>query len=375
MQRTLVREIRSHIGAGIKVQGFVRTVRDQKTIQFVIVYDHTGAVQCTLARNEVNAPLNDLISTISDESAVEVFGVAVENVKVGLGGVEIQIGELRIVSLAEPKLPIDLTGKTETSPEKRLDWRYLDLRRPENQLIFRVQTTAEAAMREFWTRNHFVEIHSPKLMGSPSESGAELFEVEYFGQKAYLAQSPQFYKQMAMAAGFDRVFEIAPVFRANPSFTSRHDTEFTSVDMEMSWVESHYDVMAFEERWLQFTLQAVADKHAKEIADTFGAEVRVPSVPFPKVTMEEAHAILRAQGITPPPEGDLDPQGERAVNEHTRQQYDHEFVFVTDYPSSLRAFYSMRYADHPRKSKTFDLLWKGLEHWSQVKVTVKLSSL
>ena len=242
-----------------------------------------------------------------------------------------------------------------------MDWRYLDLRRPENLLIFGVQTTAEAAMREFWTRNQFVEIHSPKLMGSPSESGAELFALEYFGQKAYLAQSPQFYKQMAMAAGFDRVFEIAPVFRANPSFTSRHDTEFTSVDMEMAWVSSHDDVMAFEERWLQFVLEAVRAEHGQAIRNTYGVDVRVPGIPFPKVTMDEAHAILRAQGYTPPPEGDLDPQGERMLSEHTRQQFDHEFVFVTDYPSSVRAFYSMRHADNLRKSKTFDLLWKGLE--------------
>jgi len=297
------------------------------------------------------------VSALTAESALSVIGTVVADERVKLGGLELQPQELHVESLAEPELPI----APDSALDKRMDWRYLDLRRPDRRLIFEVQTTVEHAMREVWRSEQFIELHTPKFMGSASESGAELFKVEYFDGVAYLAQSPQFYKQMAMAAGFGRVFEVGPVFRANPSFTSRHDTEFTSVDMELAWISSHYDVMAFEERWLQFVLQSVEDKHAKEIAETFGAHVHVPTIPFPKVTMDEAHAILRAHGIAPPPEGDLDPQGERVIAEHTRQQYDHEFVFVTDYPSSVRAFYSMRYADDPRKSKTFDLLWKGLE--------------
>ncbi len=363
MPRTFIRDIRAHLGQAIKVQGFVRTIRDQKNVQFVIVYDHTGVVQATLARAEANARLNALISNLTAESAVEVIGLAVENPKVSLGSVEIQLTDLRIASLADPQLPIDLSGRTETSSERRLDWRFLDLRRPENQLMFIVQTTAEMAMREFWIKEGFIEIHSPKLMGSGSESGAELFSLEYFGQMAYLAQSPQFYKQMAMAAGFDRVFEIGDVFRAEPSFTSRHATEFTSVDMEMSWIESHDDVIAFEERWLQAVLQVVKDEHGKAIADTFGVEVAVPTTPFPKVTMDEAHAILKEQGYTLPAEtkGDLDPQGERLVNEYTRQKFSHEFVFVTDYPTAVRAFYSMWHENDPTKTKSFDLLWKGIE--------------
>src|SRR6202011_5801289 len=154
------------------------------------------------------------------------------------------------------------------------------LRRRDRRLIFEVQTTVEQAMREFWRDDGFIEIHTPKLMGSASESGAELFKVEYFDRTAYLAQSPQFYKQMAMAAGFGRVFEVGPVFRANPSFTSRHDTEFTSVDVEISWVDSHEDVMAFEEAWLAHVLAVVKQEHAEEIEATFGSVLVVPSTPF-----------------------------------------------------------------------------------------------
>ena len=218
-------------------------------------------------------------------------------------------------------------------------------------------------MREFWRREGFFELHTPKLMGSASESGAELFKVDYFERTAYLAQSPQFYKQMAMAAGFGKVFEIGPVFRANPSFTSRHDTEFTSVDVEIAWIDSHEDVMAFEEAWLAHVLQVVADEHGEAIRETFGVEVVVPSLPFPRLSMEEAKALLREHGHehVPGPDDDLDPPSERALCAIVKEHHGHEFVFVTDYPTAVRPFYHMRYPDRPELTKSFDLLWRGIE--------------
>jgi aspartyl/asparaginyl-tRNA synthetase len=238
------------------------------------------------------------------------------------------------------------------------------LRQPENQLIFRIQTTIEMAMREFWISNGFVEIHTPKLMGSPSEGGAELFTLDYFGETASLAQSPQFYKQMAMAAGMERVFEIGPAFRADPSFTPRHSTEFTSVDMEMSWIDSHYDIMEFEEAWLCHVLKTVSERHGREIAETFSVEVIIPSLPFPKVTMDEAQKILRDKGYLPSADtkkGDIDPQGERLLGEYAKEKFGHEFIFVTDYPIEVRPFYHMRKEDEPTETKSFDLLWKWME--------------
>lgn len=364
MNRTLIRDIKKFIGKDVKIQGWIKTIRDQKTVQFLVVRDHTGLVQVVVEKPEQNRSLNNVISTLPVESAVTIIGHVIENPRVRLRGIEVQLNELRVASApTEPLLPIDISGKTETNLSKRLDWRFLDLRRPENLLIFKVQTTAEMAMREYWISEGFIEIHSPKLMGSASESGSELFQLDYFGDPAYLAQSPQFYKQMAMAAGFERVFEIGPVFRANPSFTSRHDTEFTSVDMEMSWIQSHKDIMSFEERWLQYVLGTVREKHGEEILEAFGVEVKVPTIPFPRVTMKEAIALLTRQGYTPPPdkEGDLDPQGERLLAEYVAKEFGHEFVFVTDYPVSVRPFYHMRYETDLSTTKSFDLLWKGLE--------------
>src|SRR5438128_2265401 len=361
MDRTLIKDLREHIGQEVKIQGWVRTIRHQKRVQFLIVRDHTGLGEGAAERPESLAAVNEMISARTRESAVTVIGKVVENPVVKTGGVEVLVRQLVVEGAADGQLPLDVSGAQESNPEVRLNWRFLDLRRPENLLIFQVQTAVEHAMREYWLREGFLEIHSPKLMGSASESGAELFELKYFDRPAYLAQSPQFYKQMAMAAGFDRVFEIGPAFRADPSFTPRHATEFTSVDMEMSWIESHEDVMAFEERWLQYALTRVKEQLGPRIRETFDVDVVVPDVPFPRIPMQDVLRILTARGHIPERKGDLDPAGERLLGEHVAGELGHQFVFVTDYPAEVRAFYHMRYPDAPAITKGFDLLWKGVE--------------
>lgn len=358
MQRTLINQLGSKSNETVRICGWVATLRDQKKMQFLIVRDHTGSAQ-VVHEKSANAELATTISSLTLESAVEITGKVILNPVVKLGGLEVVAETLQVVSKADALLPLGENSGIET----RLDWRFLDLRSPQNLLIFKIQTAAEHAMRSFWTTEGFIEIHSPKFMGSASESGAELFEVKYFDRKAYLAQSPQFYKQMAMAAGFDRVFEIGPVFRANPSFTSRHDTEFTSVDVEISWIDSHEDVMQLEERWLRHVLQAVKAEYGEEIKATFGTEIVVPEIPFPRVTMAEAYEILEQMGhhVERGEKGDLDPEGERLLCRYFKEKTGHEFVFVTEYPSVVRPFYHMRPAGKPHLTKSFDLLWKGLE--------------
>jgi nondiscriminating aspartyl-tRNA synthetase len=358
MTRTLIADLGEKVGEQVTIRGWAQAVRDQKRMQFVIVRDETGLAQVVLPKEEPPSELNERLSALAVESAVTITGTVVADERVKLGGLELRLQALQVDSPAEPELPI----AADSALDKRIDWRYLDLRRPDRRLIFEVQSTAEHAMREFWHREKFIELHTPKFMGSASESGAELFKVEYFERQAYLAQSPQFYKQMAMAAGFGRVFEVGPVFRANPSFTSRHDTEFTSVDVEIAWIDSHEDVMAFEEAWLAHVLAAVKDTHGETIEATFDTEVVVPSVPFPRVTLEDAKAILReARHDAPGAEHDLDPPSERALSALINEQHGHEFTFVTDYPTTVRPFYHMRHEDQPTLTKSFDLLWKGIE--------------
>ncbi len=358
MERTLIDQLPGKAGERVKVRGWVNALRDQKRVQFLILRDETGLAQAVLAKDEQPSELNEAISALTNESAVTLTGTVAPDERVKLGGLELKIESLQVDSLAEPELPI----AEDSALDKRIDWRYLDLRRPDRRLIFEVQTAIERAMREFWRDEGFIELHSPKLMGSASESGAELFHVDYFEGDAYLAQSPQFYKQMAMSAGFGKIFEVGPVFRANPSFTSRHDTEFTSVDMELSWIDSHEDVMAVEERWLAHVLGSVADSHGALIRETFGAELSGPTLPFPRITLAEAKQMLVEAGHdVPGPGHDLDPPSERALSALIEERHGHEFCFVTDYPAAVRAFYHMRHDDDPTLTKSFDLLWRGIE--------------
>ena len=358
MTRTLISDLPGQIDRRVTIRGWVQAIRDQKSVQFVIVRDETGLAQVVLPKGEPPSELNERVSALTAESAVTIGGMVTADERVKLGGLELKLEELAVDSLAEPEVPI----APDSALDKRIDWRYLDLRRPDRRLIFEVQTTAEHAMRDYWRKEGFIELHSPKLMGSASESGAELFKVDYFDRIAYLAQSPQFYKQMAMAAGFGKVFEVGPVFRANPSFTSRHDTEFTSVDVEIAWVDSHEDVMAFEERWLAHVLAAVKETHGEQVEATFETELIVPTVPFPRVTLEHAKELLREHGHEAPGAGhDLDPPSERALSAIVKELHGHELTFVTDYPTTVRPFYHMRHPEDQTLTKSFDLLWRGIE--------------
>ncbi|HZS59695.1 MAG TPA: aspartate--tRNA(Asn) ligase [Gemmatimonadaceae bacterium] len=323
-----------------KISGFVSTKRVLKSMIFLIVEHRAGATQVTIDRGSALAAVAE---EITPGSAIIVTGGLEPNPAVKLGGVEMRPTAIDVVGPSAPELPID----DHTAAERQLDWRFLALRRPRNRAVFEVQTTVERAMREYWAEHGFIELHSPKLMHSASESGSETFSMNYFDLgRAYLAQSPQFYKQMAMAAGFERVFEIGPVFRAEPSMTPRHATEFTSVDIEMSWIASHVDIMSFEEQWLRHVIIRVNQSH--------GLDIDVPAIPFPRLTMAEAHERLREMGHTiaaTTKPGDIDPEGERLL-------CGDGFLFLTDYPASLRPFYHMR---NGALTNSFDLLWKGVE--------------
>jgi len=362
MERTFIKNLPEHIEEEVTIQGWLHTLRDQKNMQFLILRDRTGMVQVAHYKKG-NLEMAERISTLGTESALTITGKVVENEIVKLGGLEVQLQSLIVEGAAEIPLPFEPFGEYLPDQDYRLDWRYLDLRRDINRLIFEVQTTAEQAMREFWLDHDFIEMHSPKIMGAPSESGAELFTIPYFETTAYLAQSPQFYKQMAMAAGYERVFEIGPVFRADPSFTSRHMTEFTGVDMEMSWIDSHEDVMAFMERWLAYTYRSVIETHGEVIENAFEVQLEVPQVPFPRITMAEAHDLLNKIGYNLPPEKkyDLDPGAERTLGEYFKESQGHDYVFVTEWPFEARPFYHMLKPDDPATTRSFDLLGKGLE--------------
>ena len=369
MERVYAQEVGQHIDEVVKVQGFVENIRNSKAMAFIVLKDITGKIQITLEK-EPNPQLAEIVDTITQDSVITVSGKAVKNEYVKMGGIEILPDDIIVESVAAAlpivRKEIPATKKKQaverSSIDQRIDYRWIDLRTDENQLMFKVQTVLVNALRQYLLKKNFIEIHTPKLIGAASESGADVFEVKYFDRKAYLAQSPQFYKQMAMAAGFERIFECGPVFRAEKSFTSKHTTEFTGFDLEFSYITSFRDVMKMEEELLKAALTEVKAAYGDQIQELFGKEVIVPETPFPVVKLRDLYDALEKEFGYSVPEsekGDLTTEAEKLSYEWVKKHYNHEFLFVTDYDAEKRAFYHMR--DENGVPQGYDLIWRGVE--------------
>lgn len=369
MERLYIGKVKNYLDTEVKLQGFVDTFRDSKAMTFIVLKDITGKVQITIEKADHPELLN-LLQQITPDSVLTVKGVPKASEYVKLNGVEVIPTSIVLESVAAP-LPIHRDAIPATRKKAaversaidlRLDYRWIDLRTERNQLIFKAQTEFVRAMREFLLEQNFLEIHTPKLIATASESGADVFEVKYFDRKAYLAQSPQFYKQMAMSAGFERIFEVGPVFRAEKSFTSKHTTEFTGFDLEFSYITSFHDVMKMEENLLADALDHVKEKYGDQIKETFGLEVVVPTKPFPVITLAELYANLEIEfgyKVEESEKGDLTTEAEKLSYEWVKKHYNHEFLFITNYSAEKRAFYHMR--DENGVPQGYDLVWRGVE--------------
>lgn len=361
MERTYAANVRA--ADEIRVCGFVDTIRNKSKMAFIVLKDITGKVQITVEKNE-NEALDAAVDSLTPDSVITVIGKAVESPYVKLGGVEIYPKEIIVESIAAP-LPIDREarkGHERSSIDQRIDYRWVDLRTEKNQLLFKVQTVLVGAMRDYLRERGFLEIHTPKLIGAASESGSDVFEVKYFDRNAYLAQSPQFYKQMAMASGLERIFEVGPVFRAEKSFTSKHTTEFSGFDLEFSFIESYQDVMALEAELLTYALGKVKEAYGEQIEQLFGIPLEVPTLPFPQMKLADLYAELESEfGYKVPEEekGDLTTEAEHLAYDLAKKKFGHEFLFVTDYSAEKRAFYHMR--DENGVPQGYDLIWRGVE--------------
>ncbi|MBE5770795.1 MAG: aspartate--tRNA(Asn) ligase [Clostridiales bacterium] len=354
MERNLIANV--VVGENNKIQGFVENLRNKRTMAFLVIRDHSGRLQVTIEK-EKNPELAAIVDQLTVESVVTCIGPVVENSYVKLGGKEMLPEQMEILSIAEP-LPIS----KDAAIDSRLDYRWVDLRSDRNTLIFKAQTELVASMRAFLLEKGFMEIHTPKLIGAASESGSDVFELKYFDRKAYLSQSPQFYKQMAMAAGFDRIFEVGPVFRAEKSFTNKHATEFTGFDLEMSYITSFKDVMAFEAELLQAALKAVQEKYGDQIKEIFGLDTIVPTLPFPEMKLADVYKELEERygyTVDESEKDDLTTDAEHLCAKLSMDKFGHEFLFVTDYRPEKRAFYHMR--DENGMPLGYDLIWRGTE--------------
>ena len=322
---------------------------------FIVLQDRSGKIQVSLDKKN-NEELVKKLEGVLASSILSFTGKMVLSEYVKDGGKEFLPEGLEILSRSDA-LPLDETASIDT----RLDYRWIDLRSEKNNLMLKVQAKFVEGMREFLLNNDFTEIHTPKLIGAASESGSEVFEVKYFDRLAYLAQSPQFYKQMAIASGLERVFELAPSFRAENSNTNRHATEFTSLDLEFAYINDYQDVMDMEEDLLIAGLTKVKEAYGKDIKELFGEEVIVPKKPFPRIKLQDLYQELNTRYGYQIPDtdiGDMNAETEKLTSKYAMEVYNSEFIFVTDFAKTKRAFYHMRKNDVP---EGFDLIWRGME--------------
>ena len=361
MKKIYFKNLNEYLEQEITIEGFVDNIRILQYVDFLIIRDTTGKVQVTIEKNTSNESLTKIVSTITPESTIKITGILHKNDKVKLNNMELIPTNITVTSKCLEELPLNYKDSKSAAIDTRLNYRFLDLRSEKNILMFKVQTCMINAMREFVIKNNFTEIHTPKIISAASESGSEVFEVNYFGRKAYLAQSPQFYKQMAMCAGFEKVFEIAPAFRAENSNSYRHTTDFTSFDIEISYLNNLEELMDFEENLFIAGLTAVKEKYEKEIKELFNVEVIVPTKPFPRIKLEELYKILEKEygyKMNYEDVGDMNAESEKLASKYVKEKYGHEFVFITDFSAKKRAFYHQRKNGIPQGA---DLIWKGCE--------------
>ncbi len=346
-------------GTEITLMGWVHILRDKGKIKFLILRDEGGTIQVVIPQKKVTPEVFEASGHLRPETVVAVTGTVVAS-KQAKSGVEVLPTKIKILNTAEP-LPIDVVeGKVSIELDTRLNNRILDLRKPTVNAVFRIQHSLVRYSREFLESNDFVEIHTPKIVAEATEGGANLFAIQYFERKAFLAQSPQFYKQLMLLAGFGRVFEIAPVFRAEKHNTRRHINEYTSFDFEMAWISGVEDVMAMEERMLQHAFKKTIETHSREL-ELLGIDLTVPKVPFPRVKYVEAIDLLNSEGKELSITDDLDPESERLLGEIFPEKYGTDLVFITHYPLELRPAYTMPSLTDEGMTESFDLTYKGME--------------
>jgi len=355
MNRILIKEAKKQGQGEVSLAGFVRNQRALKGLIFTVLSDLSDSIQLVI--EEKSEAVYNQALTLNLESVIEVSGtLQPKPVKAGMTpDFELLVTDLKILSLAKEQLPIPVLAKVDNQADfdLRLNWRFLDLRRSENQLIFKVWTELEKGFREYFASADYLQIYTPTFMSTASETGADVFEVKYFDKKAYLAQSPQFYKQMAMASGLEKVFMVGTVYRAEKSFTNRHVTEFTGWDFEISYIDSEETIMVEEEKMIVAGF--------KNIKDNLGLDIVVPDRPFPRLTLAQAKEKLVVVGIKGEAIDDLNPEEERGICEIIKQETGNDFVFITAYPISVRPFYHARREDDNSLTKSYDLLYKGIE--------------
>jgi nondiscriminating aspartyl-tRNA synthetase len=354
-ERVLIRDLKNHVGKDVTIGGWVHSIRKQGKIVFVLIRDRTGVVQ-VICRPEMIRERD-----LRNESVLYTSGLVVEDERAD-GGVELMLKSEQVLSNPKKRLPILVNEKADYQKlelETLLNHRVLSLRNPKRNLIFRLQADIIDSFRTYLRDEGFTEVTTPKIIATGTEGGTQLFTVDYFDRLSYLAQSPQFYKQMLVGAGYERVFEIGHVYRAEIHNTSRHLNEYVSLDYEMGFIENEHDVMDVEERFIVSLFERLNRDHRNTL-ELFGQHLPVPKE-IPRIPIREACSILQNVYGKKQKGYDLDPEGEKLICEWAKKNHDTELLFLIEYPLSKRPVYTMPLDHDPGFTRSFDLLFRGLE--------------
>lgn len=340
-------------GEEIKVMGWIHEIRDLGGIIFLLLRDRDGTIQVTAPSKKISKELLEEIRNLRKESVIAVKGIVQESSKAP-GGYEIIPNELKLLNESKLPLPLDTTEKVRAEIDTRLDSKYIDLRKASVNAIFKIKSRMLHSVRLFLEEGEFIEINTPKLVGSATEGGTELFPITYFEREAFLGQSPQLYKQMMMATGLDKVYEIAPIFRAEEHDTLRHLNEVISIDVEVSFCDQE-DVMKILEGMVHTVLGDVANYCENELK-LLGVDLEIPDIPFDRIDYDDVVDIVNSKGVNMRHGEDLSRATEKAIGEHMDNYY-----FITHWPTDIKPFYVMPDDEDPKRSCAFDLMYKDLE--------------
>ncbi len=343
-------------GLKVKLCGWVHERRDLGNLKFLVLRDRDGFIQVTAKKDVSSAEVLKTIDSLSKESVIQVEGIVRKNPKAP-GGVEVNPEKVNVISLSESPLPLDVTQKVDADMDTRLNNRFMDLRKPEVSAVFKIRSKVVNAAREYLRNEGFIEISSPKIIASASEGGTDLFPISYFDKEAFLAQSPQLYKQMMMATGFDKVYEVTTYFRAEEHDTRRHLNEVSAVDVEISFIEDEEDVMKVLEKLTVAIVKEAAS--CRDELRILNKEVSVPKTPLKRLSYDECIKILGKEGKEIPWGEDLDTESEKLLGD-IMEKKGVELYFIKNYPLESKPFYTMP-GKEKKYSRAFDLGFRGVE--------------
>jgi nondiscriminating aspartyl-tRNA synthetase len=354
-----INELLANKGKNVVIAGWVENVKELPNLRFVIIRDRTGLAQITLSKKDSPPDLLSLTEKFNLQDVISVEGIVPEK-QIAKIGPELRPSSIKLLNKSETPLPIDITGTSETQLDTRLDWRVLDLRNPRNLAVMKIEANFMEAAEEFLRNHGVIQVSTPAILGGASEGGSEVFKIDYFGTPAFLRQDPQLHRQLAIAGGLDKIYDLGPSWRAEMSHTPRHLCEHHTFAVELGFISDEMDTQRFEENLFSYTIGKVSETSKAEL-ELLGVKVETPGTPFPEIRFPEVYDILKEYGKVVPFGEEPDREGEALLAKHIKEKKGSDIFFMNRFPFAVKPFYVMRVDDEPQWARSVDLVYKGME--------------